>query len=239
MTGIEKKMSRLPRKMLYKLKQILNSKNDNVTSVKVSNFTSLDKKIIKWIFRHTLFEKTLQLKGGILEVGVGSGQGLRFFIRLQEFYQDTRQIYAFDSFQGFPKGSQHDSQNFNLQGKAKYKYFSYHFVREFLFATGTSSEQIDSIKFIQGYIPDSLKKFDDMPIALLNLDLDLYQPTIDALNYFWKYMLSGGVIILDDYDGEAEQKKWPGVKKAVDEFCKINSMGVMRGYGNLAYLVKN
>ena len=149
-----------------------------------------------------------------MEVGVGSGQGLRFFIRLQEFYQVVRQIYAFDSFQGFPKESQYDSQNFNLQDKTKYNSFSYPFVREFLFATGTSIEQIDSIKFIQGYIPESLKKFDDTPIALLNLDLDLYQPTIDSLNYFWKYMLPGGVIILDDYDGEAEQKNGLALKSS-------------------------
>jgi len=172
-------MQRLFHKILSKLKSTLKFSSNNVTSIKVSNFTSLDKKITKSIFRHLLFEKTLYLRGGVLEVGVGSGQGIRFFIRLQEFYQDTRQIYAFDSFQGFPKGSKYDSQNFNLQGKTKYKFFSYTFVREFLLATGASNDQIDSIKFIKGYIPESLKKFDNAPIALLNLDLDLYQPTID------------------------------------------------------------
>lgn len=210
--------------------------------MKVSDFTSLDKQITKSIFRHLLFEQTLNLNkknggGGILEVGVGTGQGLCFFLKLQEYYQDTRQIYAFDSFQGFPKGSKYDSQNFNLHGKPKYGFFTYTFVKEFLLVTGASNDQIDSIRFIQGYIPDSLKKFDNTPIALLNLDLDLYQPTIDSLNYFWKYVLPGGVVLLDDYDGKATEK-WPGVKKAVDEFCENEDISVMRGYGNLAYLRK-
>jgi hypothetical protein len=73
-------------------------------------------------------------------------------------------------------------------------------------ATGASNDQIDGVKFIQGFIPESLKKFNNTPIALLNLDLDLYQPTMDSLNYFWKYIWPGGIILLDDYDGEAEQK---------------------------------
>jgi hypothetical protein len=232
-------MHRLFHKILSRLYQTLKLSSNNVTSMNVSNFTAIDKKITKSIFRHLLFEKTLYLKkGGILEVGVGSGQGLRFFIRLQEYYQDKRQIYAFDSFQGFPEGSKYDSQNFNLLGKSKYRFFSQTFIREFLLATGASNDQIDGVKFIQGFIPESLKKFDNTPIALLNLDLDLYQPTMDSLNYFWKYILPGGVILLDDYDGEAEQKKWPGVKKAVDEFCENNDLILMRGFGDLAYLLK-
>ena len=63
--------------------------------------------------------------------------------------------------------------------------------------------------------------------------------TIDSLNYFWKYILPGGVILLDDYDGEAAQRKWPGVKIAVDEFCENNDVNIMRGFGNLAYLIKS
>ena len=118
-------------------------------------------------------------------------------------------------------------------------FFDIPFIREFLLATGASNDQINGVRFIQGFIPESLKKFDNIPIALLNLDLDLYQSTIDSLNYFWKYILPGGVILLDDYDGEAAQRKWPGVKKAVDEFCENNNISIMRGYGNLAYLINN
>lgn len=214
----------------------MSRKND--ISIKKSQFIASDRVITKFIFRQILFEKTLNLKGGVLEVGVGAGNGLRFFIRLQEFYQDTRKLYAFDSFQGFPKGSKYDSQNFNLQNKPTYKLFSQTFVREFLSASGASADQINGVRFIQGFIPESLEKFDYTPIAFLNLDLDLYQPTIDSLNYFWKYVLPGGVVLLDDYDDERAQVKWPGVKQAVDEFCKKNDITVMRGYGNHAYLIK-
>lgn len=124
------------------------------------------------------------------------------------------------------------------KGKPKYKEFSVSFVKEYLLATGASKDKVAGVRFIQGYIPDSLQKFDGSPIAFLNLDLDLYQPTLDSLNYFFKYLLPGGVVLLDDYNGDSAEKKWPGVKKAVDEFCRINNLILMHGYGDLTYLQK-
>lgn len=191
----------------------------------------------KAIFRYQHFESTLHLHGVIVEVGVGSGQGLRLFMRLQEFFSDKRQIYAFDSFQGFPRGSKYDSEKFNKYSKAKYKLFTVPFVKSYLLATGASEDQVSAVRFIRGFIPESLQKFDHKPIALLNLDLDLYQPTIDALNFFWQYIVHGGIILLDDYDVDSTQK-WPGVKKAVDEFCLINDLSLRQGYSGLAYIKK-
>ena len=231
-------MQSLFRKVKSILSFLLRFSKNNETLVKVSDFIGLDKKVTKSIFRYELFRTTLHLNGAILEVGVGSGQGLRMLIRHQEFHLDKREIYAFDSFEGFPKGSKYDLPNFNAQSKPKYKEFSVSFVKEYLLATGASKDKVAGVRFIQGYIPDSLQKFDGSPIALLNLDLDLYQPTLDSLNYFFKYLLPGGVVLLDDYDGDSAEKKWPGVKKAVDEFCRINNLILMRGYGDLTYLQK-
>jgi O-methyltransferase len=61
----------------------------------------------------------------------------------------------------------------------------------------------------------------DLPIAnwptgqlsLVNLDADLYNPTKKGLEYFYPRLSPGGVIIVHDYNF-----KWPGIKKAVDEF---------------------
>ena len=50
-------------------------------------------------------------------------------------------------------------------------------------------------------------------LALVNLDADLYDPTKAGLEYFYPLVSPGGVIIIHDYNF-----KWPGIKKAVDEF---------------------
>ena len=57
--------------------------------------------------------------------------------------------------------------------------------------------------------------FDFNMISLLNLDCDLYECHKESLNYLFKYFINGTFILLDDYGDE----KWPGVRKAVDEFC--------------------
>jgi O-methyltransferase len=112
------------------------------------------------------------------------------------------------------------------------------FVLNYLKIIGVNDAKVNKIKFIKGFIPESLVEFPKVSIAFLNLDLDLYLPTLDALNFFWKYMSTGGIILLDDYDSNSVQLKWPGVKLAVDEFCELNKTNILRCIGNQAYLKK-
>lgn len=51
---------------------------------------------------------------------------------------------------------------------------------------------------------------------ILNLDLDLYEPTKVALECFVPKMVKGGIIILDEYAHET----FGGETKAVDDYFK-------------------
>ena len=51
-------------------------------------------------------------------------------------------------------------------------------------------------------------------IALLHLDMDLYEPTLEALKAFWPRILTGGVVLLDEY----AIREWPGESEALEEF---------------------
>ena len=53
-----------------------------------------------------------------------------------------------------------------------------------------------------------------MKISLLNLDVDIYEPTVTILEYLYPLISIGGIIILDDYDS------FPGGTTAVDAYCK-------------------
>jgi len=76
--------------------------------------------------------------------------------------------------------------------------------------------------FVKGYFPDSVTGRDDLPdqYALVSLDPDLYAPALSGLEYFWPRMAKGGVIMIHDYTS----MQFPGVKKAVDEFCAQNHL---------------
>ena len=53
-------------------------------------------------------------------------------------------------------------------------------------------------------------------IAILRLDTDWYESTKFELDNFYKYVVKGGIVIIDDYG------HWKGCKQAVDEFIEKN-----------------
>ena len=53
---------------------------------------------------------------------------------------------------------------------------------------------------------------------MIHIDVDLYRPTLDCLEYFGPRLELGGIIVLDDYGSP----KCPGIKKALDLFLEGN-----------------
>ena len=73
-------------------------------------------------------------------------------------------------------------------------------------------ERFPGIEFFPGWIPHA---FPDEPGAryrFVHIDVDLYQPTRDSLEYFYPRLTPGGMIVCDDYN-------WPGARKAIEEYC--------------------
>jgi len=48
-------------------------------------------------------------------------------------------------------------------------------------------------------IPDYVRSTPGLRISLLNLDVDLYEPTLIALEHLYPRVVSGGVVIVDEY----------------------------------------
>jgi hypothetical protein len=188
--------------------------------------------------RSELYNRISHLSGAIVEAGVGAGSGLAIFALLEDSREFKRKIWAFDSFSGFPPGTNQDSLEFQKSGKPEYKEFSEDFVMAILRSIQLSEEILENITFCKGYMPSSFSKFDLSPVALLNVDVDLYQSTKDVLDFFWPLMQSTGIVILDEYDSNSDSEKWPGAKKAVDEFCVMNQVVIQRSVGHRAFLMK-
>jgi O-methyltransferase len=188
--------------------------------------------------RSELYNRISHLSGSIIEAGVAGGTGLCTFALLEDSRKLKRRVWGFDSFSGFPSGTSADSLNFQKSGKIEYKDFSEDFVMEVLRSIPLSQEMLEKIILCGGFMPQSFSQYDLGPVALLNVDVDLYQSTKDVLDYFWPLMESTGIVILDEYDSNDDAVKWPGAKKAIDEFCNSNLIKVQRSIGNRAFLLK-
>ena len=54
----------------------------------------------------------------------------------------------------------------------------------------------------------------------MHIDLDLYLPTLETLQFFFPRLQNGGIIVCDDYNS----KMFDGSKKAWDEFFTKNKV---------------
>jgi len=76
----------------------------------------------------------------------------------------------------------------------------------------------DQVKFLKGWFKDTLPSAPIGKIALLRLDGDMYESTMDALKALYDKVVPGGAIIVDDY-GAIE-----GCRRAVADFLGARSV---------------
>jgi hypothetical protein len=79
-------------------------------------------------------------------------------------------------------------------------------------------KSFDFYALFKGWIPERFSEVADQEFIFVHLDVDLYQPTMDGLEFFYSRLKKGGVIVVDDYG----YTQFPGAKKSVDEFLAKN-----------------
>ncbi len=83
-----------------------------------------------------------------------------------------------------------------------------------------------------GWIPSAFPAVSGRSFSFVHLDVDLYRPTLDSLDYFFPRLAEGGAIITDDYN-------WPGASKAFEEFCARHRLQLHTTDTAQAYVLKD
>lgn len=85
-----------------------------------------------------------------------------------------------------------------------------------------------NIELYKGWIPTVFSKIDEADYSYVHIDVDLYEPTKESIEYFWPKIVRGGVLICDDYGSN----KTIGARKAmIDFFGKVNILELPTGQG--------
>lgn len=74
--------------------------------------------------------------------------------------------------------------------------------------------EFDFVELHEGWIPEKFPVADTVSFQFVHIDVDLYEPTLDSLKFFFPRLNTGGVLVCDDYNFE----EWPGAKAAWDEY---------------------
>ena len=138
--------------------------------------------------------------GKFAEVGVYQGKTSSFIHKLAP----ERSYYLFDTFEGFP------TKDFE-PGVSEDKRFSDTNVEIVLRNIGDQR----NIIIRQGYVPDTFQGLQQESFAFVLLDLDLYNPTICSLQFFYPRLVKGGYLMIHDYN--SPESNW-ACSRAVNEF---------------------
>jgi hypothetical protein len=56
-----------------------------------------------------------------------------------------------------------------------------------------------NVEVVKGVVPQSLISYKGEKVCYLSIDMNVVEPEIKAFEFFWDKIVSGGVVILDDY----------------------------------------
>ncbi len=161
---------------------------------------------------------TDNVPGDLIETGVWRGGACILMRAILYAYNITdRCVWVADSFEGLPPAN--ESLYPADAGSDFHKYdelaVTLEQVRENFRVYGLLDEQT---KFIKGWFKDTLPSAPIGQLALLRLDGDMYESTMDALTSLYPKLSPHGYVIVDDYHVV------PACKAAIDDYCSANGL---------------
>ena len=180
-----------------------------------------------------LFQQIQNVEGDIVECGVGGGKSFAILASLIRGERSGRSLWGFDSWGGLPAPVEADIDEVSIAKQGVFSEMTPDEVQLRLEQMGFYD--LDRIRLVPGELASTLPKAPLDRIALFHVDVDLYQSYLDALKNLWPKLQSGGIVALDEY----HDVRWPGAKRAVDEFLVDVSGRLVRDpLIGLYYIVK-
>lgn len=142
---------------------------------------------------------------GAAEVGSYKGGSAKFIALVHQQFGVTPPIHVVDTFAGHP-----DTINLQLDGPHRAGWFSdtsAESVKEYL-------KPFSNVTVHVGPIEEKSPELEAMQFHFVHVDVDIYNPTVHCLDFFWPRLCGLGVIVCDDYGFQSCK----GTKKAVDDF---------------------
>jgi len=150
--------------------------------------------------------------GDLVETGVWKGCATIFMRAILAAYNVTdRRVWLADSFEGLPPI---DGEHFPADKEFRLRQLSDFCVDlDTVIANFKRYNLLDEqVQFLKGWFRDTLPTAPIDRIAVLRLDGDMYESTMDALGNLYDKVSPGGYVLVDDYGA------LPTCRQAVDDF---------------------
>ena len=165
------------------------------------------------------------IEGDVVECGIAAGGNFAFMIcGCMAINPNTnRTFWGYDSFQGIQLAGKNDTEQAGIGAITHDVNVP---VEDLLISSGITVHPEDEvrnnlvkwglwdkarIKLVSGWVQHSMEDQTPDKIAILRLDMDIYEPTAYVLRKLYDRISKGGIVIIDDW-------ALSGVRKAVEEF---------------------
>ena len=173
---------------------------------------------------YQLSRLSIAVDGDTAECGAYLGAGSFLMVLINREAPSNRKHVIFDSFEGLSTPKQIDGAHW-IEGDLSVSEAQ---MRENL------SEFESEIEVHKGWIPDSFRSVSERRYAFVHIDVDLYQPTLDSIDYFYPRLSKNAILLCDDYG----LKFCPGATAAMDEFFSDKPEKVLSLSGGSGFIVK-
>lgn len=140
-----------------------------------------------------------RLDGAMAEVGCYDGGSTRMICE----GKGARELHVFDTFSGLPELTSEERKT--------------HTVHQYTASLESVQKLLSPFPQVHihaGLFPGTAGPIENLRFSFAHFDVDLYQATLDCLNFFYPRMLPGGIMLSHDYSVLA------GVRRAFDEFLE-------------------
>jgi hypothetical protein len=185
----------------------------------------------KLISRALLYNEVKDIPGDIVECGVFKGTGLYTFLKLKGLYNpnSSKKVVGFDFFDTNQLissiSNKTDKEAMDVLFKER------NFTHETSFKDYLSTKLIQDgflntdFELVDGDLSITSKEYSEnnpgFKISLMYMDVDLEEPTYNALNNLWNNITKGGIVVFDEYG----YNKW-SESKGVDRFIEEKNIEI-------------
>ena len=166
----------------------------------------------------------VEVDGATAECGAFEGASSWLICAANRAGHKPRVHHIFDSFEGLSTPGREDGSYWETGNLAA--------------PTETVAENLKEFeggfRLHKGWIPDRFGEVEQERFAFVHIDVDLHEPTLESVRFFYDRLNSGGVLLCDDYAFAS----CPGATRAIDEFLRDKPEKMIMLDGGGGYFIK-
>lgn len=175
---------------------------------------------IEWRIHVLLWAASLasRLPGDFVECGVNTGIFSLAICDYLDFNATGKSFWLFDTFRGIPEDQVSEREREIGRLHENEAWYSDCFE-----LAAANFAPFPRAKLVRGKVPDTLSSVQIDHVAYLSIDMNIVEPEVAALTFFWDKLTPGAPVVLDDY-GWADHLPQ---KEALDLFAAERAVEIL------------